>query len=123
MACCGKRKNLSISVPPSSPGGVAPSTAAQVAQRVTQAAQPASQFVIAPAKSWLPFNTDLTPPGGWGLPHAFSASSPEEAAQKLANIQLRDKTFTSLQKVYSLLRDAYCARVSSPPLCGKHYKT
>lgn len=74
---------------------------------------PSSGLVIADATGWLRFPKRIKPPGGWdvvGLP----ATSPEDAADKLAARMLGNHTFTTLTAVYAAVNAEYCSRPGSP---------
>ena len=92
MGCCGSRTGRVV--------------------KTTTQDQVLQTFVIAPAKTWLPFPVSTKPPGGWDA-FGLKVKGPEELAQRLAQAQLADGTFTTLQAVYKKIRDEYCARPGS----------
>ena len=102
MACgsCGKRKLRTVTQPRGT------------SSNNTQF----SGLTIAPAKSWLRFPPVIKPPGGWSIT-GLPASTPEEAADRLAGKLLATNQFVNMQDVYKRLNDIYCSRVGSP--CGK----
>ena len=97
MACCGKRAGRVV--------------------KTTTANQVTQSFVIADAKTWLPFPRTEKPPGGWDA-FGLKVKGPEELAQRLAQTQVAGGTFTNLRAVYKKIKDEYCSRPGAP--CGKY---
>lgn len=106
MPCCGARKGRVVKATPEQ-------LAAATGTKTTQ-------FVISPAKNWLPFPTTQKPPGGWDA-FGFRVNGPEELAQRLAQRRLLEQKFNGLRAVYREIKDEYCSRPGSP--CGKLYKS
>ena len=72
-----------------------------------------SGLVIADADTWLAFPKRLKPPGGFGV-LGMPASTPEEAADRLAARKLAMNHFVNLQEVYAEVNAEYAKRPGSP---------